>query len=276
MTSSGTPDFKRLSDIWAESFVQALSQLGIADVAATPVYLADSTVPAEPAENSVSVFFKGGGALRGCFSWRAEKSAALQLAQIFLSESADPANEFAEKYNEAFTRFVCQVADHSASALKRIVDPAMDIVFQPESAAEMRPLPVMTLQIKSEKMPAVSLEFFVDEALRNSFLAAVTETEDSTERRQLDPPLASNLGLLLDVELEATIRFGAREMLLREIFGLVPGAVVELKQMVNEPAELLVAGRLVARGEVVVVEGNFGLRVTEVASRGQRAALVQA
>jgi flagellar motor switch protein FliN/FliY len=83
-----------------------------------------------------------------------------------------------------------------------------------------------------------------------------------------------NLALLLDVELQATIRFGQRDMLLREVFSLMPGAVVELNQFVNEPAELLVAGRLIARGEVVVVDGNFGLRVSEVAFAGQRAALM--
>jgi len=76
------------------------------------------------------------------------------------------------------------------------------------------------------------------------------------------------------VQLEATIRFGEREMLLQDVFGLTPGAVVELNQLVNEPAELLVAGRLVAKGEVVVVDGNFGLRVTEVVSRSQRAEML--
>jgi flagellar motor switch protein FliN/FliY len=86
--------------------------------------------------------------------------------------------------------------------------------------------------------------------------------------------LPANLSLVLDVELEATIRFGEREMPLRDIFGLMPGAIIELDQMVNEPAQLLVAGRLVARGEVVVVDGNFGLRVTEVASVSDRVAAI--
>jgi flagellar motor switch protein FliN/FliY len=88
-------------------------------------------------------------------------------------------------------------------------------------------------------------------------------------------PLPSNLELLLDVELDATIRFGRHEMLLRDILGLMPGVVVELDQLVNEPAELLVAGRLIARGEVVVVDGNFGLQVTEVASDRLRAEVLQ-
>ena len=99
---------------------------------------------------------------------------------------------------------------------------------------------------------------------------ANTDLSDSSLNLGATP----NLALLLDVELQATIRFGQRDMLLREVFGLMPGAVVELNQLVNEPAELLVAGRLIARGEVVVVDGNFGLRVSEVAAAGQRAALL--
>jgi flagellar motor switch protein FliN len=79
------------------------------------------------------------------------------------------------------------------------------------------------------------------------------------------PPLPS-LDLLLDVELEATIRFGGRQLPLREILSMTVGSVVELDKRIDEPAELFVAGRLIARGEVVVVEGNFGLRVTEVVS----------
>lgn len=91
-----------------------------------------------------------------------------------------------------------------------------------------------------------------------------------------DDGIPANLALLLDAELEATIRFGDREMLLREIFDLMPGDVVELDQMIDEPAHLIVAGRTIAKGDVVVVDGNFGLRITEVASASQRAAVIQA
>src|ERR1700722_18923359 len=81
-----------------------------------------------------------------------------------------------------------------------------------------------------------------------------------------DVEVPANLALLLDAELEATIRFGDRQMPLREIFELMPGDVIELDQMVDELAQLIVAGRTIAKGEVVVVDGNFGLRITEVAS----------
>jgi flagellar motor switch protein FliN len=89
------------------------------------------------------------------------------------------------------------------------------------------------------------------------------------------PGLPANLALLLDAELEATIRFGRREIPLKEILGLGPGDVVELDQRVDEPAQLIVAGRTIAKGEVVVVDGNFGLRITEVASASQRAEAVR-
>ena len=87
---------------------------------------------------------------------------------------------------------------------------------------------------------------------------------------------SSNLGLLFDVQLDATIRFGGRQLLLRDILSLSPGSVIELDRQVGEPAELLVAGKLVARGEVVVVDGNFGLRVTELTNPAQRGELAQA
>jgi flagellar motor switch protein FliN/FliY len=86
-------------------------------------------------------------------------------------------------------------------------------------------------------------------------------------------PLPS-LDLLLDVELEATIRFGCRQLPLREILSMTVGSVVELDKRIDEPAELFVAGRLIAKGEVVVVDGSFGLRVTEVLKATENAGLL--
>jgi flagellar motor switch protein FliN/FliY len=79
------------------------------------------------------------------------------------------------------------------------------------------------------------------------------------------PDSESGLGLLYDIELEATLQFGSREMTLREVLDLGPGDVVELDRHVSEPVDLVVGDRIVARGEVVVASGNFALRITEVA-----------
>ena len=82
--------------------------------------------------------------------------------------------------------------------------------------------------------------------------------------------LSPGVELLLDVELEASLRFGCREMPLGEILELGPGDVVQLDRHVSDPVDLIVGDKIVARGEVVLVNGNFGLRVTEVAAPRKR------
>jgi flagellar motor switch protein FliN len=81
-----------------------------------------------------------------------------------------------------------------------------------------------------------------------------------------------NLDLLLDVELEVSIRFGRRQMLLKDVLDLSSGAMVELDRRVRDPIELLLGGRVIARGEAVIVDGNYGIRITEIMSPSQRLA----
>jgi flagellar motor switch protein FliN/FliY len=85
-----------------------------------------------------------------------------------------------------------------------------------------------------------------------------------------EAPLSPGIELLLDVELEATLRFGSREMPLGELLDLGPGDVVQLDRNVSDPVDLIVGDKIVARGEVVLVNGNFGLRVSEVATPRKR------
>ncbi len=76
----------------------------------------------------------------------------------------------------------------------------------------------------------------------------------------------------MDVALSLTLRFGQRELLLKEILELSPGSVLELDREVDEPVDLLLGRKVIARGEVVIVDGNYGLRVTEVASPAEKLA----
>ncbi|MFP5277607.1 MAG: flagellar motor switch protein FliN [Acidobacteriota bacterium] len=75
---------------------------------------------------------------------------------------------------------------------------------------------------------------------------------------------APNLEVLMDVELDVTLRFGQRNLTLREVLELTSGSVIELDRQVEEPVELILDGKVIARGEAVVIDGNYGLRVTEV------------
>lgn len=74
-----------------------------------------------------------------------------------------------------------------------------------------------------------------------------------------------NLDLLLDVKMPLIVELGRSRMLIRDILELGPGSVIELDKAAGEPVDLLVNGRLIARGEVVVIDENFGLRITELA-----------
>jgi flagellar motor switch protein FliN len=76
------------------------------------------------------------------------------------------------------------------------------------------------------------------------------------------------LDLLHDVEMEVSAELGRTRMSVRELLSLSPGAVVELDRAAGSPADLLVNGRLIARGEVVVIDENFGLRITEIVVPG--------
>lgn len=73
-----------------------------------------------------------------------------------------------------------------------------------------------------------------------------------------------NLDLLLDVKMPLAVELGRTRMLIRDILELGPGSVIELDKAAGEPVDLLVNGRLIARGEVVVIDESFGLRITEI------------
>jgi flagellar motor switch protein FliN len=73
-----------------------------------------------------------------------------------------------------------------------------------------------------------------------------------------------NLDLLLDVKMPLVVELGRSKMLIRDILELGPGSVIELDKAAGEPVDLLVNGKLLARGEVVVIDESFGLRITEI------------
>lgn len=122
-------------------------------------------------------------------------------------------------------------------------------------------------QLRSEAHTWVML---VADQVRAARPEATVPASVTEEKPAGTGPLSPGLELLLDVELEASLRFGSREMPLGEILDLGPGDVVELDRNVSDPVDLIVGDKIVGRGEVVLVNGNFGLRVTEVAAPRKR------
>lgn len=84
------------------------------------------------------------------------------------------------------------------------------------------------------------------------------------------PKNSGTLDLLLDVELPVSVSFGKTQMPLQQVLKWTSGSIVELESTVNEPVEVVVNNCVIARGEVVVVDGNYGVKVHQIVSRAQR------
>jgi flagellar motor switch protein FliN/FliY len=90
-----------------------------------------------------------------------------------------------------------------------------------------------------------------------------------------DRPQASGIELLGDVDLEVTIELGRTEMLVEDVLRLGPGSVVELDKLAGDPVDVLVNGRLIARGEVLVLNDNFCIRISEIVADLEEEAAAQ-
>jgi flagellar motor switch protein FliN/FliY len=75
-----------------------------------------------------------------------------------------------------------------------------------------------------------------------------------------------NIGLIMDVYMEMTVELGRTRKLIKEILGMGEGTIIELDKLAGEPVDILVNHKLIAKGEVVVIDENFGVRVTEIVS----------
>jgi flagellar motor switch protein FliN/FliY len=95
-------------------------------------------------------------------------------------------------------------------------------------------------------------------------------TEPSKDIPDGHGAITPNLDILKDIELQVTLRFGSAQMSLKDLTGLSSGSVIELDRALADPVEVLVGGHVIAHGEPVVVQGVYGIRISEIASRQER------
>jgi flagellar motor switch protein FliN/FliY len=86
----------------------------------------------------------------------------------------------------------------------------------------------------------------------------------------LDDAELNNINLIMDVKLPVRVRIGKKRMLLKDVLSMDIGSVIELNQLANDPLDILVDDKVIAKGEVVIVDGNFGIQVTEIGSKRDR------
>lgn len=92
----------------------------------------------------------------------------------------------------------------------------------------------------------------------------------------VEPAVGTRIDVILDIDLPVVVRFGHTELPIRALTRLGPGSVIDLGRSPDDPVEVLVSNRVVAHGEVVIVGGNYGVRILDVASQSERARSMEA
>jgi flagellar motor switch protein FliN len=211
------------------------------------------------------------GALQGSASIQMGAADALLLAQKFLQESADPSAELNGDHREALSELLRQVAGLATTSIKGLFGAAnLEVSNGEPSSWQGVDVTLLASEASSGNLPFIL-------RLSSELLASLSSTKAAAQVPAADVdtttpagPHESKFDLLLGVNLNLTLRFGQRVLPLREILDLTSGSVIELDREVQEPADLLLGDKLIARGEVVIVDGNYGLRITEVADARQQ------
>ena len=98
----------------------------------------------------------------------------------------------------------------------------------------------------------------------------MTDTIHEADLQELGPGAASGAGADLSLVLDVPVELGRTTMTIRETLEMGPGSIVALDRLTGEPVDLLVNGQTIARGEVVAIDEEFGLRITQVVSPKRR------
>jgi len=219
-------------------------------------------------EASVFVGLLVTGVISGQAGLLVSRADAALIGCAFVGDTSQPSPEYGDEQREAFEELLRQVFGLVTTALQGTygqlwieVDPAVPVA---------EPSQRVGLLVTSASKPSpISMELWVSPELANSFTAADQAPAPNAAPRPSNaatdsPNSVTDLSLLEGVEVEITLRFGHRRLLLREIARLTSGSVVELDESVADPVEVVVGEHVIARGEIVSVDGCYGVRITEV------------
>jgi flagellar motor switch protein FliN/FliY len=199
------------------------------------------------------------GGVRGDLFIELDERYARAIVSKYLGE---PAEVFSREQRDAFERLLQGATGKVAETLAAEYGRLTFKIGYAEGLS-FGGMFMVRLKATTESLDEVPILLYFDNAFTSGPL--LQEPARQYSERVPSPSLdAANLKLVMDVELNVTLRFGQRQLPLREVLELTSGSVVELDRQVDEPVELLLDGKVIARGEAVIVDGNYGLRVTEI------------
>jgi flagellar motor switch protein FliN/FliY len=243
---------------FARGFSEALSEsLSSAAGNQWKLTVQDSSDASEKPGASVVFRLAMEGALRGEFFLEFYEPQVSELAAAICGHAVPAIGN--EEAGALKTALSSAIAKHSANLsseygtvignVEKVANPALAGMFAISLACEGKDGTPMLLTI------------YFDGKMVESLSGPLAKHAVAADKARIDPV---NLNLVMDVELSMSLRFGRRQLPLREVLELANGSVVELDRQVDDPVELLLDGRVIARGEAVIVDGNYGLRVTEI------------
>jgi len=203
-------------------------------------------------------------------AWDAIGGRALKAAGIEEAEVADRKSTYQE--------IVTQAISGAAQSIGARVGREVSCQTGQQSGAVPQTAAVFPLEIRFEDGQAVRLVLgfsqpLVAELDPQAGGASETSTRTNGEPGMAGAPMAASpktLDLLMEVELPVSVSFGRSQLPLKDVLKLTTGSIVELNRSVAEPVEVIVNNCVIARGEVVVVEGNYGVRIRQIISRQER------
>jgi flagellar motor switch protein FliN len=250
---------KKTARVFADAFASSLAG-ALTQAVRTPFQLKVLDNPDLGTRQGQPVHFRltADGALHGeCYVQFYEPQAA-ELGSKILGQTV---TAFSEEHSEALAGVITSATAELTASLSSEYG---ELTFKVERAADLAfgGMLVVPLAASMEEQPDLPVLLYFD----GKFLEDLTSQGPKTDAAESgNPPLDPvNLKLVMDVELNVALRFGQRQLPLREVLELASGSVIELDRKVDDPVELLLDGRVIARGEAVIVDGNYGLRVTDV------------
>jgi len=277
--SANNPGSELRTDLrnWCEAWKTCLQNV-LSQVSGQPSVFEISSELLAAADADVWYAVVVGGAVHGEMTLRLPAASGARLARKLFGETEPAAGAAFEgitaEQKEALEELLRQIAGTAATALAPSVGGEVQLHLSASVAPSWSSDAVICLRTRDEAGATIAVEIQISPALATELQtkvqprvqpASVTQTSESlsTPSSTVSPAPAS-YGRLMDVGLEVKLRFGTRRMLLRDVLALSAGVVVELDNTLHSPVDLLLDGRLIAQGEVVVVDGKYGLRVTDV------------
>lgn len=250
---------KKAAEGFATAFAASLAA-SLTEAVGAPLTLRVLDTPDLSPRHGQPVYYRltaDGGVCGQCFVELHEPQVA-NLGSKILNK---PIATFSSEHADALEKVILSATDGLAGVLSAA---HKDLSFKVDWVEDLAfgGMLVVSLAASIGEDSAMPLLLHFDGQFLAGLTSAPTSGDGVTDERFAIAP--ANLKLVMDVELVMSLRFGQRQLPLREVLELSSGSVIELDRQVDEPVELLLDGKVIARGEAVIVDGNYGLRVTEI------------